>query len=83
MNSLHQVFRDKIELKLDIVLRPDPGAADGNNICRLCNPDLKTYSKLCTKLLEDLDEYDGVKGSSATAHWQVLCINTCTKDDVG
>lgn len=67
MNRLSQETRDRIEEHLDLALRSDPGASDGVNICRLYNPDVNTYTKLCDLLRKEMcieDEDDG--GSMVT-----------------
>ena len=60
MNRFPQHLRNSIAQHLDLCLRPDPGASDGINICRLYNPDINTYSKLCDLLRSEVgaEDYD-------------------------
>lgn len=50
LNCIPRSLRKRVENALDMILRPDPGAVGGVNICPMYNPDITTYQKLCSAL---------------------------------
>ena len=56
INRLPSALVEHVERHLDMVLRPDPAAAHGNNICRVYSPEVNTQEKLRRLISENISK---------------------------
>lgn len=56
MNRYSPAVRERIEIYLDMLLRADPGASDGVNVCRVYSPEINTQEKLRQVLAKQLED---------------------------
>lgn len=61
MNRMSPHFRDRIVSQLGVLLRHDPGASDGTNICRLFNPSINTYFRVFELLRTEVGEQNDLE----------------------
>lgn len=60
INRYPCVVREHVETYLDMILRADPGASDGVNVCRVYSPEINTQEKLRKVLAKNLTDDDVV-----------------------